>query len=66
MESSALKPDQSGPAVYTVNELAEALRVSPITVRRAIDRGDVRTVRAGARVRIPAREFHRLTGTGTA
>jgi excisionase family DNA binding protein len=43
-----------------VNELAELVKLNPQTVREKIDRGELRAVRAGQRVRIRQAELDRL------
>lgn len=51
---------------YTARELAEILRVSDLTIRRMIQRGELRAVRVGPRnLRIPAAELERIEETGT-
>ncbi len=51
---------------YTVDELASALSVHPVTIRRHIDKGKIRHVRLGGCVRVPASEVKRLlTPRGT-
>jgi excisionase family DNA binding protein len=54
------------PALLTVNEVARALRVHTVTVRRMIDRGDLRAVRACSAVRIPRAELDRLLAVAVA
>lgn len=56
------KKIQPGPRTVfvTVNDFARALCVSPSTVRNAINRGDLHTVRFARAVRIPVSEFERL------
>lgn len=44
-----------------VQQLAEVLGVHPITVYRAVAEGDVAAVRFRGRLRIPWREWRRLT-----
>lgn len=53
---------QAGPrtAFVTVDDFAKALSVSPSTVRNAINRGEVHTIRFARAVRIPVSEFERL------
>jgi excisionase family DNA binding protein len=43
----------SAPAFYTVQELADLLRVDHKTVRSAISAGQIRVVRLGRTIRIP-------------
>jgi len=53
-------------SVLTVDELAEALRVSSATVRRHLALGDIRGAKLGrgpkAHRRIPASELRQLSG----
>ena len=48
------------PKSVTVDELAQACRVSPITIRRRIDAGEIRAFRVGRSVRIPVAELERI------
>jgi excisionase family DNA binding protein len=41
--------------VLTVNEVAQELRLHPLTVRRAIARGEIPAVKVGRRVLVPMR-----------
>jgi excisionase family DNA binding protein len=52
-----------GPArlAYKINEVADILGVSPSSVRRAIERGLIRPIRAFRHVLVPARELERFT-----
>lgn len=51
----------SEPRWYTINEVAERLRVSHDTVSRMIERGELPAIRVSARlVRIPAPALERL------
>jgi len=49
---------------YSIKEFASVLRVSPITIRRAIKNGRINAFRAGgtekSSFRIPASEIHRM------
>ena len=45
--------------VYTINEISDPLRVSPVTLTRAIHRGRLRALRVGGQWRIPGREILR-------
>ena len=45
---------------YTAAEFAKAWKVSQRTVDRAIARGEIRVVRVGRRVLIPAQEIRRI------
>jgi excisionase family DNA binding protein len=49
---------------YSVNNLAKLLDVHPITLRRLIDKGEIRRVRMGDRVLIPHKEVERLLKGG--
>jgi excisionase family DNA binding protein len=44
-------------AVHTVNEVSKILGVHPLTVRRAIDRGEFPAIKVGRRVLIPTAAF---------
>ena len=46
--------ETQGQKAFTVAEAAEYLRVSPWLVREACRRGQIRSVRLGARIIIPA------------
>ena len=48
-----------GLSVLTVEEIAKELRVSKMTVLRAIHRGELKAFRVGRSFRIPEREFGR-------
>lgn len=50
--------------VYSVRETAELLGVHANTIRRAIERGELRAVRLGDRVLIPRNEIWRLLEGG--
>ncbi len=51
---------------YTPHEMAEVLRVSAMTIRRMIARGELCAVQVGpARLRIPSSELDRINRTGT-
>jgi excisionase family DNA binding protein len=45
----------------TVDELAEFFRVSPSSIRRAINKSQVRAFRIGGSIRIPRAERERLS-----
>jgi len=45
--------------VYTISEISGPLRVSPVTLTRAIHRGRLRALRVGGQWRIPGREILR-------
>jgi excisionase family DNA binding protein len=47
--------------LYTVEEVADYLRVSERTIRRMIEKKMLRAVRIGSRVRIPLSELDRFT-----
>jgi excisionase family DNA binding protein len=46
--------------LLTVGEFATTLRVSPMTIRRRIDDGTLKSVRLGHVTRVPASELSRL------
>jgi excisionase family DNA binding protein len=48
----------------TVRQLADVLGVHPITVYKAIAEGDIAAIRFRGRLRIPRREWRRLTEGG--
>lgn len=48
------------PTVYTLDEVAEILKVSRSTVRNLIRRGELRPVKIGNSVRVTAEELHRI------
>mgnify|MGYP001595317121 CR=1 FL=1 len=43
------------PEAYSVREVGKALRVDPVTVRREIERGNLRAKKVGRVFRIPAK-----------
>lgn len=51
--------------VYTVGEVATALRVSRVTLLRAIHKGRLRALRVGGQWRILGREAMRFLDEGT-
>jgi excisionase family DNA binding protein len=53
------------PEFLIIPEVAELTRVSVHTVRRAIRNGQLRTVRAGARILIPRAELSAWLGLDT-
>jgi len=52
-------------AFYSVNAIANYFGVHPSTVRKMVDRGELKTVRIGKRERIPACELRRYTEAST-
>ncbi|HEV3334107.1 MAG TPA: helix-turn-helix domain-containing protein [Bryobacteraceae bacterium] len=50
--------------LLTKREFAEAIRKCMRSVERSIDSGEIKAIRIGGSVRIPASELDRLTGTG--
>lgn len=48
------------PLVFTIAETAAKLRVHRSTIYRLIHSGDLRAIRVGQSLRIPARELERL------
>jgi excisionase family DNA binding protein len=51
------------PRFLTRQEYADHLRVHPRTVDRLISEGEIRSVRVGRSIRIPADELDRAAGT---
>lgn len=47
---------------YTVPQLAELLDVNHMTIRRAIDRGELRSFRVGSNVRVSAAALRAYMG----
>lgn len=47
---------------FNVYEVAEQLGISHWTVRRAIEKGEIDSVRIGGRRLVPARELQRVAG----
>ena len=45
--------------VYTIGEIAGALRVSPVSVIRAVHKGRLKALRVGGQWRVPGREVLR-------
>ena len=43
----------TAPKVYTVEEVAELLKVNPRTVYKMVDQREIHSVRAGRQIRIP-------------
>ena len=62
MRELGTMPIVDKPLFLTPEELAEALRVSPETVRRWLRTGEVRGQRAGKQWRVPWEEGARLVG----
>jgi excisionase family DNA binding protein len=50
------------PAVLTVHEVAEILRIGRISAYQAIERGDVPSIRIGRRILIPRHALEQLLG----
>lgn len=50
------------PKTYTLDEVAQALRVHTKTAARWVREGRIRAVKIGAVVRVSASELDRLTG----
>ena len=57
------KPDVVRMA-YSVQDAAQALSLSVVTVRRALSRGLIRSAKLGHSIRIPAAEVERLIAEG--
>lgn len=51
-----------GKQAFSVQEVAAIFGISPITVYRLVQRGELKAVRFGRRVRIPRSEVERLLG----
>lgn len=45
---------------YTIDQVAEMLNLSPTTVRRMIDRNEIRAIKIGRSVRIPKKAMDEL------
>lgn len=54
-----------GVVFYTVREVAQLLRVSPMTVYRMCDTGQLDGKRVGRQVRIPAKTLYRYLSEDT-
>lgn len=46
--------------LLTIQEVAQMMRVSPITIRRRIKEGDLSAVRVGRRIRVPKNAVDKL------
>lgn len=59
-----IQEDQSVVHFFTIKELAERIRVHPITIRRAIKNGYINALRTGSgsksAYRIPSTEIYKL------
>ena len=55
-----MTPPLSGMKFFTVNEVAEMMRVSPMTVYRMVHSGEVPAIRFGRSFRIPESAVLRL------
>jgi excisionase family DNA binding protein len=53
---------EEGDRYLTVAEVAERLRLHPVTVRRHIKAGRIRAIRIGRAVRVPAAELRKFGG----
>ena len=49
--------------VYTVDEVAYALRVTPVTVYRMIKKGEIGAIRLGTTIRIPEAAIAKILKT---
>jgi len=47
---------------YTPNEVAELLPISKISVYKALQRGDIHSIKIGKKIIIPADSFNRIFG----
>ena len=59
-----MSPPDLDDSFLTVNEVAQALRLNPQTVRNWIDQGSLPALRVGRRVRIRRSDFERLLEQG--
>lgn len=59
LEASLMTPGPA-PKSYPIDGAAKALSVSQATIRRMVGRGELRTVRLGKRLVVPASEIDRL------
>jgi excisionase family DNA binding protein len=50
--------------VYSIDEAAQILKVSPKTIRRMIDRGEIKSHRVGWQHRIPRSEIEKFSHDG--
>jgi len=50
------------PTVYTVEEIAELLRISRSSAYELVNRGALRAVRVGRRLRVPRSAFQEFLG----
>ena len=48
--------------VYTIAELSEMLKITTVTVRDQISKGNIKAVRIGKSIRITEQEIKRLLG----
>jgi excisionase family DNA binding protein len=60
---NARSADIAAPKFYDVQEVAEMLRVSRMTIYRAISAGELRAVRIRGRLLIPARVIEALVSS---
>ena len=58
MKKKRTKPSPQRKIVITVSEVAEALSLTPNTVRKAIKRGDIGAMVVNGRYRIPVKELN--------
>jgi excisionase family DNA binding protein len=52
--AAAVMPDETAPLFYTVEKLAKRWLVSPRTIRRLIENGDLRAIRVDTQLRVSA------------
>ena len=57
-----LKDDLDGQRAIRVAQLAQALNMSLVGVYQAVRRGEIKSIRIGKAIRIPAAEGRRLLG----
>ena len=60
------EPTSGAPRFLTVAEVAEMMRVSKMTVYRAVHAGELPAVRMGRSFRVPAQAVHEIISSGLA
>ena len=60
------EPASGAPRFLTVAEVAEMMRVSKMTVYRAVHSGELPAVRMGRSFRVPAQAVHEMIATDLA
>jgi len=56
----------AAPALLTVREVAEALRVKPVTVHRLVERGELPHTRVSNAIRVRREDLEAFLGRGGA